>query len=155
MQNRNLTDIIEQYLKSVLAQSPEIEIKRSEIADKFACVPSQINYVINTRFTQHHGYSVESKRGGAGYIRIVKLQVAHGADQLSHYRALLATQMSLKSCLLILQSLYEHGLITKREGTLMASLLEKEPLEALGSADPAHARALLMHHFLEQLRYES
>jgi len=63
---RNISDIIENYLKQVLEMSDQdnVEIKRSEIADRFQCVPSQINYVINTRFTIERGYLVESKRGG-------------------------------------------------------------------------------------------
>ena len=84
---RNISDIIENYLKQVLEMSEKdvVEIKRSEIADKFQCVPSQINYVINTRFTIERGYVVESKRGGGGYIRIMKVQSydhAHLIDQL-------------------------------------------------------------------------
>ena len=68
MQNRNISDIIERYLKSILAEASQVEIKRSEVADQFDCVPSQINYVIKTRFTLQNGYLVESKRGGGGYI---------------------------------------------------------------------------------------
>ena len=84
---RNISDIIENYLKEVLEMSEKslVEIKRSEIADKFECVPSQINYVINTRFTIEKGYVVESKRGGGGFIRIMKVQTydhAHLIDQL-------------------------------------------------------------------------
>ena len=84
---RNISDIIENYLKQVLEMSEKeiVEIKRSEIADKFQCVPSQINYVINTRFTIERGYLVESKRGGGGYIRIMKVHSydhAHLIDQL-------------------------------------------------------------------------
>ncbi|EFS04520.1 transcriptional regulator CtsR, partial [Listeria seeligeri FSL S4-171] len=52
---KNISDIIEAYLKQVLESSEAVEIKRSEIADKFECVPSQINYVINTRFTMERG----------------------------------------------------------------------------------------------------
>lgn len=72
---RNISDIIENYLKQVLelSESEIVEIKRSEVANKFQCVPSQINYVINTRFTMEKGYMVESKRGGGGYIRISRL----------------------------------------------------------------------------------
>src|SRR5690625_2944551 len=72
----NISDIIEAYLKKVLHSTGKnaIEIKRSEIADQFECVPSQINYVINTRFTTEKGYIVESKRGGGGYIRIIRLE---------------------------------------------------------------------------------
>ena len=57
-----------------------IEIRRSEVADRFQCVPSQINYVINTRFTVERGYRVESKRGGGGYIRIVKVKMHDESD---------------------------------------------------------------------------
>ena len=84
---RNISDIIENYLKQVMKMSERevVEIKRNEIADKFQCVPSQINYVINTRFTIEKGYVVESKRGGGGYIRIIKVHSydhAHLIDQL-------------------------------------------------------------------------
>ena len=67
-----------------MSEREVVEIKRNEIADKFQCVPSQINYVINTRFTIEKGYVVESKRGGGGYIRIMKVHSydhAHLIDQ--------------------------------------------------------------------------
>ena len=85
---RNISDIIENYLKKVLelSETEIVEIKRGEMADKFQCVPSQINYVINTRFTIERGYLVESKRGGGGYIRITKVKIhdqAHLIDQLT------------------------------------------------------------------------
>lgn len=72
----NISDIIEQYLKQVLDQNGKeiLEIKRSEIADKFQCVPSQINYVINTRFTSERGYIVESKREAAVIFVLSKLK---------------------------------------------------------------------------------
>ena len=55
---RNISNIIENYLKQVIESNGKghIEIKRSELADQFQCVPSQINYVINTRFTIERGY---------------------------------------------------------------------------------------------------
>ena len=82
MQNRNISDIIERYLKSILAEASQVEIKRSEVADQFDCVPSQINYVIKTRFTLQNGYLVESKRGGGGYIRIAKVDLISDPDIL-------------------------------------------------------------------------
>jgi len=65
---KNTSDSIEAYIKSILAQAGMVELKRSELADVFQVVPSQINYVIKTRFTESRGYIVESKRGGGGYI---------------------------------------------------------------------------------------
>ena len=70
MEEKSISDIIEEYLKQILGESSQIEIRRSEIANHFDVVPSQINYVIKTRFTIQHGYLVQSKRGGGGYIRI-------------------------------------------------------------------------------------
>src|SRR5574337_1084502 len=79
---RNTSDMIEKYLKELLSQATEIEIRRSEIAANFGVVPSQINYVIKTRFTLPKGFEVESKRGGGGYIRIVRIQYSDEHDFL-------------------------------------------------------------------------
>jgi len=70
-----LSDSIERYLKGRLSRAVEgvIEIRRSEVAEQFDCVPSQINYVLETRFTPQRGYYVESRRGGGGYIRIMRI----------------------------------------------------------------------------------
>jgi transcriptional regulator CtsR len=70
---RNLADFIEQYLNGILDQQSQIELKRQELAKMFRCAPSQINYVLETRFTFERGYLVESKRGGGGYIRIIQI----------------------------------------------------------------------------------
>ena len=83
MSNRNTSDLIEDYLKKILRATDSIEIRRAEMADLFSCVPSQINYVINTRFTLQQGYQVESKRGGGGYIRIAKLRFTSSRSYLS------------------------------------------------------------------------
>lgn len=69
---KSLTDRIEQYLKVLIARSDDkaIEIQRIELAETFDCVPSQVTYVISTRFTEKEGYITESRRGGCGYVRI-------------------------------------------------------------------------------------
>ena len=71
----NMSDIIEQYIKRLFEEADEdvVEIQRAHIAQRFDCVPSQLNYVIKTRFTNEHGYEIESKRGGGGYIRITTI----------------------------------------------------------------------------------
>ena len=78
MADENISDLIEHYLKEILAENEQVKIRRSEIAGLFDVVPSQINYVINTRFTIQNGYIVESKRGGGGYIRIEKVHLLPG-----------------------------------------------------------------------------
>lgn len=81
---RNLAELIEQYLRNILLQNQMVELQRRELAKIFRCAPSQINYVLETRFTLDRGFIVESKRGGGGYIRItqVKWQSADNLPQL-------------------------------------------------------------------------
>ena len=67
-----ISDVIEQFIKDMMNGKEEVEIQRNELAHKFNCVPSQINYVISTRFSPTHGYYVESRRGGGGSIIIKK-----------------------------------------------------------------------------------
>ncbi|QRG67879.1 CtsR family transcriptional regulator [Brevibacillus choshinensis] len=119
---RNISDIIEQHLKSILTESPNgaIEIQRSELADLFQCVPSQINYVINTRFTVQKGYIVESKRGGGGYIRIRKVQIVSKARlQELLTEELIGEAISQSVGNAIVERLLEEGLVNVREATLM------------------------------------
>ena len=79
-----LSDSIETFIKTLLAEDePEVELKRNELAEYFGCAPSQINYVLATRFSPDHGYLIESRRGGGGYIRIVCI-VQSGAQQLMY-----------------------------------------------------------------------
>ncbi len=69
-----LSDSIERFIKTMISQDePEVELKRNELAEYFGCAPSQINYVLATRFTVDDGYVIESRRGGGGYIRIVRV----------------------------------------------------------------------------------
>ena len=70
-----ISDIIEEFIKELLKDEEELEIQRNELAEKFNCVPSQINYVIATRFKPSQGYYVESKRGGGGHIKIRKINI--------------------------------------------------------------------------------
>ena len=71
-----MSDIIEEFIKDIFNdESDHVEIGRNELAEQFNCVPSQINYVISTRFKPSQGYYVESKRGGGGHIRIKKIEI--------------------------------------------------------------------------------
>ncbi|MCM3588465.1 CtsR family transcriptional regulator [Mesobacillus maritimus] len=142
---RNISDIIENYLKAVLEMSDQdlVEIKRSEIADKFECVPSQINYVINTRFTIERGYVVESKRGGGGYIRIMKVQTHDEAHLIDQLLALVNHRISQVSAESIILRLIEEKVITVREGKIMQSVLDRSVLHLeLPQRDELRSRML-------------
>ncbi|AZB41222.1 CtsR family transcriptional regulator [Bacillus sp. FJAT-42376] len=127
---RNISDIIEQYLKQVLDMSEEeiVELKRSEIADKFQCVPSQINYVINTRFTAERGYVVESKRGGGGYIRIIKVQSNDDAHLLDQILDLAGDRIPQASAEDIIMRLAAEQVISAREAKIMLSVMDRSVL---------------------------
>lgn len=153
MSRRNMSDIIEAYLKSFLDKKDNLEIKRSDIAEQFDCVPSQINYVINTRFTQEHGYHVESKRGGGGYIRILKIQLTSAADEVDAMMDLIGQQITYRNGVNIIETLIERDIITQREGRLILSVIEKSVLHSISNQDQT-ARAMLLKTFLYQLRYE-
>lgn len=153
MQNQNMSDIIEAYLKQVLGVHEQIEIRRSEMANQFNCVPSQINYVINTRFTVQQGYLVESKRGGGGYIRIIKVKLLDKVEMLDAMIQIIGEKISQKDAYSIIQKLYEDEVITKREATLMLSALEKNVL-ASSEKNENSLRAKILVAFVDNLRYE-
>ena len=127
---RNISDIIEQYLKKVLHVSEEniVEIKRNEIADKFQCVPSQINYVIYTRFTIEKGYIVESKRGGGGYIRIIKVEIDDHAELIDQMIELIPKRISQSTSEVLIERLLEEQVISQREAKLIISAIDRSVL---------------------------
>lgn len=152
MNPRNTSDLIEAYLKKILEERSMIEIRRTEMADLFNCVPSQINYVINTRFTIQRGYAVESKRGGGGYIRIEKVQVSNRHQFLTQINQLFEGELDERDGHAIVHRLFDEELLTKREGNLLLTVLSKSVLGA--SKDEQKVRAAILHGILERLSYE-
>ncbi|MFD2210184.1 CtsR family transcriptional regulator [Virgibacillus halophilus] len=128
--SNNISDIIEAYLKGILKSKGKdaIVIKRSEIANRFQCVPSQINYVINTRFTIEKGYHVESKRGGGGFIRIIRVTHPDNNQMLDEIIELIQPAVTLQASIDVLERLLEEKMITEREAKLMLSALERDTL---------------------------
>src|SRR5690625_8015902 len=105
----SISDIIEQYLKKIIHSNEEkvAEIKRSELADLFQCVPSQINYVINTRFTIEKGYIIESKRGGGGYIRIIRIEHRDESELIDDIIGMINPTVSQQAAVEVLVRLLE------------------------------------------------
>lgn len=152
MQNRNISDIIEKYLKGILADSQKIEIKRSEIAEQFDVVPSQINYVIKTRFTIQNGYIVESKRGGGGYIRIAKVNLIDDLDILDKLIDLIGESITAGKALQIIQSLYEDKFLTQKEANLVLATLDRTTLDFADKRLENAVRARILISVLNRLR---
>lgn len=152
MQSRNVSDIIERYLKEILAESRQVEIKRSEVAERFDVVPSQINYVIKTRFTVQDGYLVESKRGGGGYIRIEKVDLVSDARILDQLIDMVGNQLSAADALHIVQTLYENKLLSRKEGSLLLTVMGHDALNVGDRMVEATMRARMMVALLNRLR---
>lgn len=134
-----ISDLIASFLQESLAESVDgvLEIQRSDLAQRFNCVPSQINYVMSTRFSPERGYIVESRRGGNGYIRITRVQV----DQqtlLMHVINSLGADIDLSSARAILGNLVQSGALEENLGrTILAAVGDKAlasvPRERRGS----------------------
>lgn len=152
---RNISDIIEGYLKEVIELEGNglIEIKRSEIADKFQCVPSQINYVINTRFTEERGYQVQSKRGGGGYIRIVRVQITSSADLIDETVRQLGISAPQQVAEDIIFRLINEEVISKREAKMMLAAVDRHIL-ALNLPLRDEVRARILRAMLTTLKYD-
>jgi len=112
----NLADLIEAFIKECFEQIPGeiLEIQRNEMANQFRCAPSQINYVLTTRFTIDKGYFVESRRGGGGYIRIKKLKIKKD-DFLRHIINHMDDSISSSQAEMLIKRVWENGIITDRE----------------------------------------
>ena len=155
MQSQNISDIIEKYLKSILADSEHVEIRRSEIADLFYVVPSQINYVIKTRFTIQNGYLVESNRGGGGYIRIEKVNLVYDADVLDALIQVIGDSITQRDAYAVVQSLYEDDVLNRREAQLILVAIDHETLGLTDRDLENSLRARIIIGILNHLRYES
>lgn len=140
----NISDIIERYLKRILQQSQSgvIEVQRSELAELFQCVPSQINYVISTRFSVDHGYIVESKRGGGGYIRIRRIDLDEHAPLVTLVRSM-GSSISQREAESVIDRLLREQVVTEREAAMLRAAIRREVLNVdLPYRDELRARLM-------------
>ena len=105
-----ISDIIEGFICDMLTSDSSVELKRNELAEYFNCVPSQINYVISTRFTQERGYIVASRRGGGGHIRITRVQLGNN-ERLMHIINSIGQSLDVMTTEAILNTLYVNNII--------------------------------------------
>lgn len=150
---QNMSDIIEAYLKKALRDQEQVEIRRSEIANRFDCVPSQINYVIKTRFTVQQGYIVESKRGGGGFIRISKVKLLDDADMISEMIKIIGETINENNAVAIVKKLYGEEVVSRREAKLMLVAMENTLYTGEKPVDEL-LRANILKSMLKTLQYE-
>lgn len=144
---KNTSDHIEEHIKQLLTQTGMAEIQRSRLADAFQVVPSQINYVIKTRFSESRGYAVESKRGGGGYIRIEKLTFSDQHQMLGNLSDNIGDSISEQVFQELMDYLTAEKVLTKREELLLFSVTGDD---VLGQEAPK-LRAQMLRKLLQRL----
>ena len=134
-----ISDIIAGFIQQELEEAGgALEVQRSDLAQRFNCVPSQINYVMSTRFSPEHGYIVESRRGGGGYIRITRVQVDR-QTLLMHVINSIGDRLDAASARAMVQNLVQSEAISRELGQ---ALLSATGSRALQSASPESRDAL-------------
>ena len=124
-----LSDAIEQFIKTMLTQDEqEIELKRNELAEYFKCAPSQINYVLSTRFTPDHGYIIESRRGGGGCIRIFRMEQDTSEQLIYMLHERVGDSIDYLSASHLVQQMLERGMVTRDEAAIMLSAVSPQAL---------------------------
>jgi len=125
VQNMRLSDTIEQFIKTMLTHDEnEVELKRNELAEYFNCAPSQINYVLATRFTPDHGYLIQSRRGGGGYIRIFRMQQDTCEQLIYLLEERVGDQITALKAEHLITQLKERSVVTATEAGVMQAAIE-------------------------------
>ncbi|MCR1935650.1 CtsR family transcriptional regulator [Clostridium tepidum] len=116
-----LSDIIEDFIKEMFKENneSELQIRRNELANYFSCAPSQINYVLTTRFTEDKGYYIESKRGGGGCIIIKRIKFTNNKNLKEIIMDKIGNSITYDNAINIIHGLVETDVITEREGIIM------------------------------------
>ncbi len=140
----SLADAIEAYLLKRLEQANGfLEIQRGDLSAMFGCAPSQINYVLHTRFTHMRGFLVESKRGGAGYIRIARVASPSSGQVLEILKEKVGDRIGQERAESLLGTLVATGLITAREAAMIRAAVDRRTLSLpLPERDEVRARLL-------------
>lgn len=155
MEEKSISDMIEDYLKGIFGQSAQIEIRRAALAEHFDVVPSQINYVIKTRFTPQRGYLVQSKRGGGGYIRIERASRLANVDLVEMMMSAIGESISEHDAETVIRTLAREKIITRREAALMTTMVAKTTLVTSPARAEQGLRARVLRALLNRLRYEN
>ena len=141
------SDIIEQFILNTLAHDSFVELSRNDLAKFFACAPSQINYVLNTRFTLNNGYVIESVRGGAGFIKVIKLENTN--QNLHNLLQLCSQPLTEIEGYQILDNLLNRQLIEFDEGRMLKRVISTKALN-----NPLNMEEILRANILKEIIIE-
>lgn len=147
-----LSDAIEKFIKELMDEEAQIEVKRNELAQHFGCAPSQINYVLATRFSVDHGYVIESRRGGGGYVRIVRMRHLPDDNLLSTLLNRVGTEIDLESATAIIKHLLDLKIVTHNEARLMRAAVQQNALALPISAKNVLRAAVLKNMLIQAFK---
>lgn len=143
-----MSDIIAGFINETLSEMNGCaELQRSELANKFKCVPSQINYVISTRFSPEHGYIVESRRGGGGFIRITRVTM-EPEQLIMHTVNTVGDEIDLNTAAALTANLLQGGAIDKNEAQLLLAAVGNGALRPVPILVRDVVRASIYKHML-------
>lgn len=146
--SKSISDVIEEFIISSLDEDKFIEISRNDLAKFFSCVPSQINYVLNTRFTINRGFVVESQRGGGGYIKVLRVQNSNN-NFLTNALEECSKPMDITKANQLLKNMNDRELITEREMEIIKSAVSPKALNSPFNTDNV-LRANIMQQVIVQ-----
>ena len=142
------SDLIARFILEALDKADGMaELQRSVLADRFGCVPSQINYVISTRFSPEHGYMVESRRGGGGYIRITRVR-STPQELVMHTVNAVGDTLDAATAKAFISNILSAGVIDRQTARLLLSATGDSALRPVKPADRDAARASIFKHML-------
>ncbi len=144
-----LSDIITKEIMRMLNESDvnTAEIQRNEFAALMGCAPSQINYVLSSRFTPEHGYIIESRRGGGGYIRIKRITLNH-TSAIMHVINSIGDRIDALSTRIVIENCLQTDLIEQKQAKLMYAAVSNTALQAVPPALRDFLRAALLKQML-------
>lgn len=144
-----ISDLITQEILKMLSESEEntAEIQRNELAGVIGCAPSQINYVLSSRFTPEHGYIIESRRGGGGYIKIKRVVLKH-SSALMHIINSIGDRIDALSTRIVLENCLETGLISRDVARIMAAAVSEKVMQELPPILKDTLRAAILKQML-------
>jgi Transcriptional repressor of class III stress genes len=139
-----LSDVIEGFIKSLILESEDkqLQIQRNELADRFSCAPSQINYVLTTRFSNEKGYLIESRRGGGGYIVIRKVQYDNHKRRKELIDESIGDSITYHNAIALLESLYDADIIDEREFEIIKMVVNERTLNSAENKNKLRADIL-------------
>ena len=148
-----LADQIAKMIEAMLEESGgALELQRNEMAQHLGCVPSQISYVITSRFTPERGYIIESRRGGGGCIRIVRKQM-HKDEYLMHFFYAVGDHIEENEAKAYLGNLMDQNIITPREAAIIGNALSTAALQNVTPEGRSTVRAQIFRHILLSLMH--